>query len=193
MREGKSGNDAMCLRLGSKIGKCAHFLLDPSEFRRKYHGSDAFVLLLGVIDEMQVIDALEYEQPLYRRHAIENIPNAIKGNRHVAVAGYHERRHIAAPREVERCRNYSRARAGSSGWCQSNDCFDATDLRRRGERRPSAETVPDNSNPLPGFTNDLQEKLNIRHPSLDQRSHPRVLLPRIGSIAWSRQGMVGMI
>ncbi len=80
MRDGKSGDDAMCLRFWSKIGKGAHFLLDPLEFRRKCHGAHAFVLLLGAIDEMQVVDASEHDQPPERRYAIENIPNAIEGN-----------------------------------------------------------------------------------------------------------------
>jgi hypothetical protein len=80
MRDGKSGDDAMCLRFGSKIGKRAHLLLDPLEFGRKCHGSHAFVLLLRAIDEMQVVDALEYGQPLERRYAIENIPNELEGN-----------------------------------------------------------------------------------------------------------------
>ena len=193
MRDGESGDEALCFRFWSKIGKRPHFPLDPLKLRRKYHGSHAFVLLLRTIDEMQVVDSLEHHQSLERRYAIENIPNAIEGDRHVAIAGYHERRHVAIPSEVERCRNYTRAWIGGSGRCQSYERLDATDLRRCGERGPSTEAVPDNPDPLPGFTNNFQEKLNIRHAGLDQRTQPRVLLLRIGSIAWSRQSMVGMI
>ncbi len=64
MRDGQSGDDAMCLRLWSKIGKRTHLLLDPLEFRRKFHSSHAFVLLLRAIHEMQVVHPLEHHQPL---------------------------------------------------------------------------------------------------------------------------------
>jgi hypothetical protein len=60
VRNGKSGYDSMSLAFRSKIGKRPHFLFDPLELRRKYHGSHAFVLLLSAIDKMQVVDAPEH-------------------------------------------------------------------------------------------------------------------------------------
>ncbi|MGB7668753.1 MAG: hypothetical protein WBL66_15970, partial [Candidatus Acidiferrales bacterium] len=78
-----------------------HFLLNPSERGRPLHGADFFVLVLDIVDEVEMVGAMEDEHAFCCGRSLEEFVHASEGKGNVVLGDEVEGRDIAIPGERE--------------------------------------------------------------------------------------------
>src|SRR5438876_298670 len=117
-------------------------LLDVLEERILRHRAAELVRLLDAVAEVQVVGVLEDDHALGRRRPLEELVHAGERQERVAVGDHVERRHLAAPAEVDRlAQQVDRQWARPARRRQRHRRTDAPVARRGRERRPAAEAV----------------------------------------------------